>query len=403
MENKIEKIITHGGRFHADEVLAIAFLREKGITAPIHRSHAPISQQDYDNPNVLILDVGMQYDPLKGNFDHHQDKTRKLASTNVLILNEFETDKGKIENFRKHFFDYVSDQDRDLLKPIQGVPTLNFIISSLNEFGEKGFLMGVDQCRTLIKAQELKYAKSLTTENEWNTRYLKEGFIAYTKDKSTKMASWRELAYRDNVHAIIFPNERDGMWAVATRNNEEYKILPNEKQTFLHAAGFIAVYGDLETAIKVTNEQVLNHLRHQQLIVLRAEQRTDGFILETTSLNGFKTTELFHSQKHIENKFKGIERDSRGITEEIKSYVEVKLEKEIQLELKKIVTKKELGAYSTQKFKQGDFKSAATFHISKDYLATVISKLVKKRATELVKKLPQTNVVVNEVRKKIKI
>lgn len=64
------KIGTHDGKFHCDEALAVAMLKflPKWRTAAVVRSR---------NPEVLaacdiIVDVGGQYDPDGGVFDHHQ-------------------------------------------------------------------------------------------------------------------------------------------------------------------------------------------------------------------------------------------------------------------------------------------------------------------------------------------
>ena len=71
---KTQLIITHAGRFHADEVFAIALLRKIYPANNIER----IKRKDnsltkyVQNPNIIVVDVGDEYDPTKLNFDHHQ-------------------------------------------------------------------------------------------------------------------------------------------------------------------------------------------------------------------------------------------------------------------------------------------------------------------------------------------
>lgn len=68
------KIITHGGQAHADELLAIAFI--------LIKENCPIADAEIVRVNdgkasdwadaKYVIDVGKQYDPDKGWFDHHQ-------------------------------------------------------------------------------------------------------------------------------------------------------------------------------------------------------------------------------------------------------------------------------------------------------------------------------------------
>jgi hypothetical protein len=62
-------ILTHPGGAHKDEFLACCLL------VAIHR--VPVVRReptaaDLENPSVLVVDVGHQHDPTRGNFDHHQ-------------------------------------------------------------------------------------------------------------------------------------------------------------------------------------------------------------------------------------------------------------------------------------------------------------------------------------------
>lgn len=71
-KNKPIKIITHDGRFHADDVFACAALRiyfeNKNQNIEIIRSRDPEVLKTAD----ITLDVGTAYDPEKKLFDHHQ-------------------------------------------------------------------------------------------------------------------------------------------------------------------------------------------------------------------------------------------------------------------------------------------------------------------------------------------
>lgn len=61
-------IVTHNGPFHADDVLSIAVLREVYDVESVTRTReeAMIAAAD------IVVDVGAEYDPAAGKFDHHQ-------------------------------------------------------------------------------------------------------------------------------------------------------------------------------------------------------------------------------------------------------------------------------------------------------------------------------------------
>ena len=63
-------VVTHSGRFHADEVLALAVLRlilKSDINVIRTRDERIIKKADY------VVDIGRIYNPEKNHFDHHQE------------------------------------------------------------------------------------------------------------------------------------------------------------------------------------------------------------------------------------------------------------------------------------------------------------------------------------------
>ena len=91
-----KKIITHSGVFHADELLAIAMIR--AITKqslPVERVRV-VSDEDINDPTVIVLDVGGQLDSSLNNFDHHQDQD--LPAACMLIAEYINLDKWLVDN-----------------------------------------------------------------------------------------------------------------------------------------------------------------------------------------------------------------------------------------------------------------------------------------------------------------
>lgn len=68
---EVRRLITHDGRFHADEVLATAVLSALFPEAEVVRTRDPELTRS-EAPSDLIYDVGGVYDPVLGRFDHHQ-------------------------------------------------------------------------------------------------------------------------------------------------------------------------------------------------------------------------------------------------------------------------------------------------------------------------------------------
>lgn len=66
----IKKIVTHPGVSHADDVFAVAWMRNLGCELEVER-RVP-TPEELDDPEVMVLDIGGSYDYAKMNFDHHQ-------------------------------------------------------------------------------------------------------------------------------------------------------------------------------------------------------------------------------------------------------------------------------------------------------------------------------------------
>jgi uncharacterized UPF0160 family protein len=74
---------THDGRFHCDEALACALLRslDEYKDASIIRTRDPRQLQGCD----ILVDVGEQYDPKRGKFDHHQRGFQETFAADEMI------------------------------------------------------------------------------------------------------------------------------------------------------------------------------------------------------------------------------------------------------------------------------------------------------------------------------
>ena len=97
-------VITHSGKAHIDEIMAIAVLAVfKGENpSAVHRLSAeelmPLLESGEPPPDTWVIDCGLIHDPNRRLFDHHQD--RELPSAAFLMLRHhfpelLDTDLGK--------------------------------------------------------------------------------------------------------------------------------------------------------------------------------------------------------------------------------------------------------------------------------------------------------------------
>lgn len=64
----LERIVTHPGGAHKDDLLAVCVLVAKHAVPVERRDPTP---DELDDPKVAIIDIGGSHDPAKMNFDHH--------------------------------------------------------------------------------------------------------------------------------------------------------------------------------------------------------------------------------------------------------------------------------------------------------------------------------------------
>lgn len=67
------RAITHNGTMHLDDVMAYAILKKIFPDITLER-RVPI-KEELDDPNVIVFDIGNEYNKDRMNFDHHQEET----------------------------------------------------------------------------------------------------------------------------------------------------------------------------------------------------------------------------------------------------------------------------------------------------------------------------------------
>lgn len=81
-------IVSHLEPRHDDDLIALALLLTRYPKAKIKLVHPQQVPQEYlEDKKIILVDVGMQYEPNLNNFDHHQDK--EIPSSLILIAKHF--------------------------------------------------------------------------------------------------------------------------------------------------------------------------------------------------------------------------------------------------------------------------------------------------------------------------
>src|SRR6056300_989858 len=84
----IKTIITHPGGAHKDDFLACSVLLSNHPVSIFRRDP---TEQELEDPEVAVVDIGHQHDPELNNFDHHQlPRDHEPTCALSLVLQKFE-------------------------------------------------------------------------------------------------------------------------------------------------------------------------------------------------------------------------------------------------------------------------------------------------------------------------
>lgn len=114
------RVITHSGKAHIDEIMAIGALSLAKNEEPeciLRLSDEELKSfidENTEQVETWIIDCGMKYDPQRRLFDHHHDSN--LDSAALLIFRHFFPDL--IETSLGHFFCLVSKADTEGIKSL---------------------------------------------------------------------------------------------------------------------------------------------------------------------------------------------------------------------------------------------------------------------------------------------
>jgi uncharacterized UPF0160 family protein len=280
----VKKIVSHKPPRHLDDWLAIALLKAKFPSAEVEYVHPQRVPEEYkENPEVLLVDVGGDYNPDKGNFDHHQDSD--ISSSIILVLRHFFPDK-QLDKTR--FMEQIDAVDRygfkramELtgIKPDNSVNELRKAIllsdpaneqigkvvmevlekmanenpnADMNEFlktlykelDERGLL---EEAKEQIKKEKEEFERKLKEAQVLQIGNLK---VVYSKESFAPLHG--EVFKRLNADIIIERNAMNPEHTSVIRNSQSpyadqinlNNIFEDYEKVFIHPTGFIAVINE---------------------------------------------------------------------------------------------------------------------------------------------------------------
>ena len=263
----MKRIITHPGKAHRDDFLAcciqLSFIADY---PPIERREP--TEQELDDPEVAVLDIGQQYEPKLNNFDHHHfERDSKPECTFTLLAKNF-----LLEESFKHQAWYNITAEIDVLGPKlaaekAGFNKFPYQFSSpiegalLDIFGNLDVLMPHTTlynimiqigCHIISKAKKYEERiQFLLTElakrdnaqlSVIDVGYGLRGFLLLDKDVEG-LGYIRDTLYPD-VAFMVCHNDRGKGWSLYRYDDDPRidftQIKDDDRIQFAHKSGFIA-------------------------------------------------------------------------------------------------------------------------------------------------------------------
>ena len=274
----ITKAITHGGKFHTDDVLSTVLIKMLNPNIVIERVNE--YEGDDSDENVIVYDIGF------GEFDHHQQsnevnkfghKYSAFGKLWTVYGKELLEQKGfkKIEDaystFYRFYVDKVDQGDNESYRNVKHFIENSLIIefnpkwyeasSNPNAYNEQ-FDQAVEFSTLLME----NWLRKLYTQIEVNSQEeeIWEKAVDNMEDGIAVLdenIDWRiqyNRSKNENVKIVISASPRGG-YRVTSINEDEIKIQDSEHLSFVHVNRFMGVADTKEKAVLAAKETIKNN------------------------------------------------------------------------------------------------------------------------------------------------
>lgn len=278
LDNTMISIATHDGVFHADEVLATAmFLLSTEQNVQMVRSR---NKDIYANAD-LVFDLGLDYSPEKGRYDHHHEAGGVMSQRfgfedcataglvwdwfgPAVVVKHFQNTPSLVEGIdladivrevHERFISDIDAIDTGNRRPEKGEYTFSHAVSSFNPTGDGNrdvaFRQAVMWVMPVI-GTEINKAVARLRDREYLSSVFKDAEKVAVFDRYPE--GWQELC-PENIERVIFPRIGGGytVQKPAGRSDlvsqEEALELLGDELIFVHAARFVGAAKTLPGAI----------------------------------------------------------------------------------------------------------------------------------------------------------
>lgn len=229
-EFKEIKVVTHNRKFHLDEVFANALLLvflKTDARLVTYRTRDLAEIENFQNDeNVFVIDVGLQYDEKKLNFDHHQKNFNErwedgtLMSSCGLVWKYLKDnnhltqhmDKEMVTVFEESFIKKIDNHDNG----VEFVKDLDFILM-YNRNHHDNAVMDKQYISALLVARD--YLHNLMAKFKADRRA--------NKDFNNVLNSFKDKKY------IIFDNNNRSYVDMLKEYEFDYYAMPHSAGKFL--------------------------------------------------------------------------------------------------------------------------------------------------------------------------
>lgn len=256
-ENNQQKIVTHNGVFHCDELFAIEIIKKfifKGNENFFHlQRKSQVTDEELEDLNTFVLDIGGNLDATKGNFDHHQDEN--LPCTAVLVGAYYIP--REYDLYGDNILEVIDHNDRGFETNYNA--TLPQFVSYCNEI-ENGFDVARNVCQRFLNVY-LENAR-INHENKKRFKNLSRtlnGYVVFNLDDY--ISNWKSLAEKEGILFSIAKNSRDEhKLSLISRNSDIIKVPQGlDNCEFRHSSGFMGVFSTFEDTINAAKKALDNN------------------------------------------------------------------------------------------------------------------------------------------------
>jgi hypothetical protein len=253
------KIIAHPGSAHKDDFLSTCVLLATLDSAEVYRCEP--TQADLDDPRTFVVDVGMEYDPIRRNFDHHQDPSLPCAFH--LLMQHLELHDEATQAFAWYPFmsmidvkgphrtaEYLGVEASVLLttsSPIEGYILSTFAKVTQLSVQDDLYRLMKDIGTDLLALIDRKISRFAQLKIEARILPVKQFKVVFSPIKKyPKLAMDMFLRYLDDELIVmsITPSNRCGGWELLRLGDsmivDFHNIITCPEIRFVHANGFLA-------------------------------------------------------------------------------------------------------------------------------------------------------------------